>query len=236
MRPSSSFAADLRAGAFAIAPLTIAAIPFGLIFGAEAMRRGLSPAEASLMSLVVFAGGAQFLAVGLWRHPAPWAALAFAVLLINLRHVLMGASLVPSMPLFRGWRRWAAAFLLTDEVWATSERRAMTKPLTPAFYLGAGGSMYVVWQIATLLGTLIGGYVPNPETYALDFAFPATFLCMVMGFAKSWRAAPVIAASAAASLAAHAFLGGTWYVIAGGLAGMAAAVALPAAHRARGRA
>jgi 4-azaleucine resistance transporter AzlC len=217
----------LRAGAFAIAPLTIAAIPFGLIFGAEAMRRGLTPAEASLMSLAVFAGGAQFLAVGLWRHPAPWASLAFAALLVNLRHVLMGASLVPKMGRFLSWRRWLAAFVLTDEVWATSERRAHRGPLTPAFYFGAGGSMYSVWQIATACGTAIGSYVPNPETYALDFAFPATFLCMVMGFARTWRTVPIVAASAAASLATHHAFGGSWYVIAGALAGMATAIVLP---------
>jgi 4-azaleucine resistance transporter AzlC len=227
----ASFAAQFRAGALAILPLVVAAIPFGVIFGAEASRRGLSPADASLMSATVFAGGAQFLAVGLWRHPAPWAGLAFAVLLINLRHVLMGASLVPKMEAFAGWRRWLAAFILTDELWATAERRALVQPLTPAFYAGAGVSMYAVWQTATALGALIGGFVPKPEIYGLDFAFPATFLCIVMGFAKSWRAAPVIAVSAAAALTAHAFLGGTWYVIAGGLAGMAAAVAVPSPPR-----
>jgi 4-azaleucine resistance transporter AzlC len=231
MTNSDSVAAEACAGALAIAPLTIAAIPFGLIFGAEAVRHGLAPSEAMLTSLTVFAGGAQFVAVGIWRRPAPWVELGLAVLLVNLRLVLMGASLVRRMERFLGWRRWAAAFLLTDEVWATCERRAAGRPLTPAFYFGAGGSIYVIWQIATTVGALIGGYVPKPETYGLDFAFPATFLCMVMGFARTWRAAPVLLASAAAAIVAHRLLGGTFHVIAGGLAGMAAAIALPPATR-----
>ena len=227
MTGPDTMAAEARAGALAIAPLTIAAIPFGLIFGAEAVRHGLSPTEAIVTSLAVFAGGAQFVAVGIWRHPAPWVELGLAVFLVNLRLVLMGASLARRMERFAGWRRWAAAFLLTDEVWATCERQAAARPLTPAFYVGAGGSIYVAWQIATAAGALVGGYVPRPETYGLDFAFPATFLCMVMGFAKSWRAAPVILASATAAIVAHAALGGTLYVLAGGFAGMAVAVASP---------
>ena len=227
MTKPDAMAAEARAGALAIGPLTIAAIPFGLIFGAVAVRHGLTPSQAIVTSILVFAGGAQFVAVGIWRHPAPWAELGLAVFLVNLRLVLMGASLVRRMERFCGWRRWAAAFLLTDEVWATCERRAAARPLTLAFYLGAGGSMYVAWQIATAAGALVGGYVPKPETYGLDFAFPATFLCMVMGFAKGWRAAPVILGSGIAAIVAHAALGGTLYVIAGGFAGMAIAVALP---------
>jgi 4-azaleucine resistance transporter AzlC len=223
----SSFAQQFRAGAFAIAPLAAAAAPFGLIFGAQSLRHGLTAPETVLMSATVFAGGAQFLAVDLWRSPAPWAALAFAVLLVNLRHTLMGASLVQKMQEFRPWQRWLAAFVMADEIWAVSERRAFSGPLTPAYYAGAGLTMYVVWFVSTFLGTRIGAYVPRPEAYGLDFAFPAVFICMVMSFARCWRAAPVIAASAAAALVTRHLFGGTWYVIVGGLAGVAAAMALP---------
>ena len=62
-----------------------------------AVAQGLSPAEATLMSVLVFAGGAQFAAIESWASPAPVAALVFGTLLINARHVLMGASLAPKM-------------------------------------------------------------------------------------------------------------------------------------------
>jgi 4-azaleucine resistance transporter AzlC len=217
--------AEFRSGALAIAPLAAAATPFGLIMGAEAVRHGLDPAEAALMSASVFAGGAQFLAVGLWQRPAPWETLTLAVLLVNLRHVLLSASIVRKMGLFRPWQRYLAAFFLTDEGWATSERRAAERPLTPAFYAGVGLTMYGVWLAATIVGTIAGGLIPRPEIFGLDFAFPAVFIGMVVSFAKSWRAVPIIAASAIAAFIAHRALHGAWYVIIGALAGMAVAFA-----------
>lgn len=225
--PPPSRTQDFLAGARAIAPLVAAAAPFGLILGANAVRQGISPLDAVIMSMTVFAGGAQFLAVGLWQHPAPWLGLGVAVLLVNLRHVLMSASIVRRMDGFRPWQRALAAFVLTDEGWATSEQHARRAPLTPAYYAGVAAPMYLVWVSSTALGTIAGEAIPDPARFGLDFAFPAVFLCMVTGFARSWRAAPVVLASAATALLVHHFAGGTWYVIAGGLAGMAAAAALP---------
>jgi 4-azaleucine resistance transporter AzlC len=216
-------------GMLAIAPLALAAMPFGMIFGAEALRHGLTAGEVILMSAAVFAGGSQFMAVGLWQDPVPWIGIVFAVLLVNLRHVLMSASLVRKMERFRPWQRWLGAFLLADETWATSERRAFAQPLTPAFYAGAGLTLYLAWVLGTALGTVLGSLVRNPERLGLDFAFPAVFICLVMGFARSWRAAPVILASAAAALITRELVGGTWFVIVGGLAGMTVAAILPPA-------
>ena len=218
-----------KAGFAAMAPLAAAAAVFGMIFGAEALRHGLTPAEVVLMSATVFAGGSQFMAVGLWSDPVPWLGITIAVLLINLRHVLMSASLIRKMDAFRPWQRALAAFFLADETWAVSERRALAQPLTPAFYAGAALTLYLAWIAGTAAGTVLGGLVNSPERFGLDFAFPAAFICMVMGFAKSWRAAPVIAASAAAALLTRQWLGGTWFVIIGGLVGMAVAAMLPVA-------
>lgn len=218
---------QFTAGARAIAPLALAAMPFGAIFAANALAKGLAPAEILFMSGAVFAGGAQFMAVGLWQHPPPWLGIAFAVFLVNLRHVLMAASLAGKMARFRPWQRWLGAFVLTDEAWATCELRAARTPLTPAFYAGAGLTMYAAWAIGTGIGAGLGSLIAQPQRLGLDFAFPAVFLCLVLHFARSWRAAPPIAAAAAAALLARHFAGGTWFVIAGGLAGMAAAAALP---------
>src|SRR3954471_15241326 len=91
----SPFRREFRAGLRDIAPVAVAALPIGLLFGAVAAAKGLSALEVGLMSAFVFAGGAQFAAIEAWAHPAPIAALAFATLLINARHVLMGASLGP---------------------------------------------------------------------------------------------------------------------------------------------
>jgi predicted branched-subunit amino acid permease len=91
-----------------------------------------------------------------------------------------------------------------------------------------GVTTYVSWLIATAIGAIAGSFIPQPELLGLDFAFPAIVICLVLGFSRSSRAAPVVAASAIVALLTHRFVGGTWFVVAGGLAGMIAAVLLPA--------
>ena len=95
MRTRLSLSPDARDGLRDIAPVMIAAAPIGGLFGAIAASKGLSLAEVALMSTLVFAGGAQFAAIELWSYPVPVAAILFSTLLVNARHVLMGASLAP---------------------------------------------------------------------------------------------------------------------------------------------
>ena len=108
---------EVRAGLRDIAPIVVAAVPISLLFGAVAAAKGLTPFEVTVMSALVFAGGAQFAAIETWIHPAPILTLAFATLLINARHVLMGASLSPKVRMSR-IQKFLAFFFLTDEAWA----------------------------------------------------------------------------------------------------------------------
>lgn len=224
--------AEARAGIAAMLPVALAAIPFGMLFGAEAARQGLTVAEALLMSLMVFAGGAQFMSMGLWADPAPWLGLALATLVVNLRHVLMAASLSGKVASFTPLQRAIAAFLMADETWALAERRAFGDQLTPAYYFGVALTLYVLWATSTVAGALVGGLIPEPERYGLDFAFPAIFICLITGFVKNWRAVPVIVASAGVALVLHATVPGMWFVLGGGLAGIMVAALLPVAQAA----
>ncbi len=216
--------ADFRAGLIAAFPTVVAVIPFGLILGQQATAKGLTPAEMLAMSSIVFAGSSQLIAVGLWSTPAPVAALALMALLVNLRHVLMGASLSGKITHFGRWR-YLAAFLLTDESWALSERRALGLPISRTFYFTVALTLFVCWQLSSGLGTLFGAYLEHPETFGLDFAFPAIFIALALGFWKgARRTGPVIAASAIVAVIVHSTVPGAWYVIAGALAGITAAV------------
>jgi 4-azaleucine resistance transporter AzlC len=227
---TSDTVSERRAGILAILPAAVAAVPFALLLGQQAVAKGLSPLEVFAMSAIVFAGSAQFLAVELWTDPTPVLALTLSALLINLRHVLMGASVAGKIGGF-GSLRWTGAFLMTDEQWAVVERRALTHPVTPAYWFGAGLFLYLVWQASTVTGAVLGAFIADPARYGLDFAFPAIFIALTAGFWKGWRTAPVIAASAAAAIVVHRTLPGAWFVIAGALAGMAAAVATAATAR-----
>lgn len=207
-----------------IAPIIVAAMPIGLVFGAVAASKGLSPLEAAMMSALVFAGGAQFVAMDLWTHPAAWSALGFAALLVNVRHVLMGASLAAKMQRFSPWQKYLGALVMADENWAMAEARAARMVLTPAYYAGLSILFYLNWIVASLVGALLGAFMGDPAAIGLDFAFPAVFIVLVMGFWKGPATGMVLIASAAAAIAVHRFVPGAWYIAAGAAAGLVAAL------------
>lgn len=222
--------AEFAAGVVAILPLAVAVMPFGLILGANAAAKGLSLAEVLAMSAFVFAGSAQFLAIDLWRDPAPWAALGLTTLLINLRHVLMGASFSQKLGRFGRAGRLVAVFFMADEIWAVAERRALERPLTPAFYAGLALPLYVNWLALTVAGAALGKLVADPRALGFDFAFTAVFIGLVAGFWKGRPTLKITVASAVAAVVVHRLLPGAWYVIAGAGAGIAtAALTAPAA-------
>jgi 4-azaleucine resistance transporter AzlC len=215
----SEFADGLRA----IAPIIVAAMPIGLVFGAVAASKGLSPLEAGLMSALVFAGGSQFVAMDIWTHPASWAALGFAAFLVNIRHILMGASLGRKMGAFRPSQKYLGALLMADENWAMAEARTTQVQLTPAYFAGLSILFYINWVASSLAGALLGAFLGDPALIGLDFAFPAVFIVLVMGFWKGPRTGMVLIASAAASIAVYLTIAGAWYIAAGAAAGLVAA-------------
>jgi 4-azaleucine resistance transporter AzlC len=213
---------DMRLGLRDIAPAAIAAVPIGLLFGAVAVAKGLSPAEVTLMSLLVFAGGAQFAAIETWVSPAPVAALAFATLLINARHVLMGASLGPKMRATRG-QKLLAFFFLTDESWALAERRSLDRPLTLAYWTAAAVVLPIAWVGSTALGAVLGSFLGDPQKLGADFAFTALFIGLIAGFGRARVTLITIAVGAAVAALVYKLVGPPWHVASGALAGIAAA-------------
>ncbi len=221
--PAAGPRAEFLAGAAAILPVLVAASPFGLLLGALGAAKGLSPLEVGLMSGLVFAGGAQFVALDLWRTPAPWLTLGFAVLIVNLRHVLMGASIQRRMGGFPMWGKIAALMVLADEIWAFAEERAARTALTPAYYAGLGVTLYVGWLMFTVGGCLVGALIGDPAAYGFDFAFAATFIGLLAGFRSRPGFVPAVLASIAAAVAVHLAMPGPASIAAGAVAGVSAA-------------
>ena len=178
--------AALMAGARDTIPMLVGAAPFGIIFGALVMtlpNHALGPWLGQLMSLVVFAGSSQFIAVGLVASHAALAVIWFTTLIVNGRHLLYAASLSPRfshLPL-----RWRAAMglLLVDETFAVAidyERRFPGSPVAHWHFLGSGIAMYLNWQLFTVIGLLFGAAFPGLQALGLDFAMVATFIAIVM--------------------------------------------------------
>lgn len=223
MRPDS--AAELRAGAVAILPAAVAVVPFALLMGALAAQKGLSPLEVTAMSLLVFAGSAQFIVVEAWTEPAPWLLASAAALMVNARHLLMGASLAPKIGHFGRRRSLFALFLMADEVWAMAERRAIERRLSLAYYLALGLVLWLNWVVWSGVGAAAGALLDDPAALGFDFAFTAIFLTLLVGLWRGPRTGVAIAAGAAAALAVHLAVEGPWYIAAGGIAGALAGAA-----------
>jgi 4-azaleucine resistance transporter AzlC len=216
---------EFRRGALEILPIVLAAIPISVLWGTLAAKKGFSPFETGLASASMFGGAAQFVAIDLWREPVPWLLVIFSVLVVNARHVLMGASLTRHLGHIAPHRRPFVMFLLVDEVWALAERRALHCPLTWPYYLGLGLPLWVSWTTASVLGALIGRSLGEPAAYGFDFAFSSLFIAILASFWKGPRTGIVLAASGAVAALSKLFIPGAWYIVLGGLAGVALAAA-----------
>jgi 4-azaleucine resistance transporter AzlC len=176
-----------------------------------------------LTSACVFAGGAQFAAIELWTRPVPVLALAFGTLLINARHILMGASLTPKTDRFAPWQRFIGFFAMADENWALSERRAAATALTPAYYFAMTIFFYLNWVAWSTAGAIVGPWLGDPARFGADFAFTALFIGLIAGFWNGRVSAAAILASGLVAALVKVTLGAPWHVPAGALAGIVAA-------------
>jgi 4-azaleucine resistance transporter AzlC len=209
----------IATGARQALPLAISSFPYGLIFGTLAQSAGLHLAETALMSATVCAGAAQFVVVGLWTLPPVPTSILATTLLVNLRHLLLGATL-------RGWftgttrpQLYGSAFFLFDETWALTHREADTGGRDRGFLLGCGLVLWFSWTASSTLGYLIGGRVPDPTRWGLDFAATAVFLALLAGMWRGRRDLLPWLIAALVALAAARWLPGQWYIVLGGVAG-----------------
>ncbi|WP_273428133.1 AzlC family ABC transporter permease [Chitinibacter tainanensis] len=178
--PHSARAA-LRAGFQATLPMQMGVAPFGLIFGALAISAGLPGWAAVAMSLLVYAGSAQFLAVSLLASGADWPLIVFTTMIVNLRHALYSASLHTELAPLPFWQRAGLAYFLTDETFAAMQlaRQQQVQPLG-VFMLGSGLCNGGSWLLSTIAGVLLGQSVPGLASWGLEFAMVATFTGIVV--------------------------------------------------------
>jgi len=188
------------AGVRAESPLLIGVFPFGLIYGALAIGAGISPAAAQMMSSIVFAGSAQFIAAQLIRESAPGLVIVLTIAVVNLRHMLYSASVAPIIEHLPARWRTLLAYLLTAEASAATIIHYEEEGFTPTghwFFFGAGLALWTTWQLSSALGIFLGAALPS--SWPLDFAIPITFIAMVMPVLKD---KPVVAAAVSAGIVA----------------------------------
>ena len=188
----------------------------GTTFGVVARQSGLEPIEIVAMSLFVFAGASEFAMVQLFSQSAPAAIVILSVLFINLRHLLMATSLRPHLGRLPLAQRLFAAFLLTDESFAMATGHFRRGGRSVAYYFTFAIALFLLWNIATAIGIVVGGAIGDPRRFGVDFAITATFIGIVV-LAIRHRVDIVIAIAAALIAGALALAGAsTIAVIAAG--------------------
>lgn len=212
-------------------PVVVASGPFSLLFGAIAVDNGFSVFEAFFMSATVFGGASQMVGIELFgHHVAPWL-IVLSIFAVNFRHVLYSAAIGRHLAHWPTAQQAVAYFLLTDPQYAFAESEAQKgRKVGFSWYMGAALTVYVCWNILTVVGAFFGQLVPNTSALGIDFLLPIYFLGLVMDFRKRPLWLPIVAVSAAASIVAYKFVGSPWHVSLGAVAGVALAVILPPHH------
>jgi 4-azaleucine resistance transporter AzlC len=198
--------AEFLAGFRGILPLLIGSMPFAIIFGAVAVTSGLSPLAAAAMSAFVFAGSAQFVAAGMVAAGAGTLVIIFTTFIVNLRHVLYAVTLAPHLKHLS--QKWILplGFSLTDESFVVAIERYNRDDASPHkhwYHLGTSLPLYINWQFFTWVGLWAGRAIPNPAAWGLDFAFPATFIGMLVPLVKGRSVIACVITAGIATLLFH---------------------------------
>jgi 4-azaleucine resistance transporter AzlC len=206
-----------------IAAIWLAAGFIGLSFGAIAVASGMPGWAVITMSLVVFAGGSQFLAVAMLAAGSPLAAV-FGGLLLNARHLPFGLAMGDVLAGPR-WRRLLGAHVLIDESVAFALAQTEAAHRRRAFWL-TGVGIFCTWNAGTIAGVLVGGAVGDPARYGLDAAFPAALLALLLPSLREPTARRVALVAATVAVATTFSLPPGLPVLLA-LVGLAAAAPLP---------
>lgn len=175
----------------------------GVSFGAITVSGGLPVWLPIALSLVVFAGGAQFLFVGVIASGGNPIAAVLAGLLVNARHVPFGFAV--SDVLGRGWRRLVGTHVMIDESVAFALAQPDYRQRRSAFW-AAGVGLFVVWNAGVVLGAFAGTVISDTDVLGLDAAFPAVLFALVMPSMRDARTRTAAIVGAVVALAATPFV------------------------------
>jgi 4-azaleucine resistance transporter AzlC len=210
--------------------IAASALAFGFVYGLAAREAGFSPIEAVAMSVFVFAGAAQFAAVGYVIQGLAWPGVILLTFLLNARHLLYSAALAPWLREVPRPRRAVMAHLLTDEAFALSighfDRIRRTDER--GYWIAAIGSTFIPWNLATVAGVVLGAQIPDPARFGLDIVFPAAMAGLAVGLVTGRRELVAAIVGAGLGVVVALIVSPAVGIIAGGILGPLAGMAVPA--------
>jgi 4-azaleucine resistance transporter AzlC len=217
--------AGMREGVRLSVALLPGCLAMAVAIGTLAAQKGLDLAETVLMSAVLFAGASQLVALEIWTPRFTLPALVTVALVtaaVNLRYLLMTASLRPWFAGMPASQAYPSLLLTVDANWIVAMRYRREGGADPGVFLGSGLVLWVCWVVGAVPGYLIGSQIADPARFGLDLALPAFFAAMLVPLWRSPRWAITWVVSGAVSLTVWLIVPGWWFIVAGAIAGSVA--------------
>ncbi|MEG0439196.1 MAG: AzlC family ABC transporter permease [Solibacillus sp.] len=162
-------------------PTLLGYISIGVAFGVVGIASGISVLEIFLLSVLVYAGSAQFIFCGLYLAGAPVTAIVVTIFIVNLRHLLMSLTIAPYFTKHSTLRNIGFGTLLTDETFGVSVVAASKEGRLGGKWMdGLNVTAYTTWIAACTFGGVVGQWLPNPEKWGLDYALVAMFVALLI--------------------------------------------------------
>lgn len=206
----------LRKGLSSAAPIAIGYVPIAIAFGVIARQAGLPFVETVLMSMMVFAGASQFMAVQMATAGALGMEIIVATLVLNFRHFVMSLSLMDRLRNAPLLTKAGLSFGITDETFAvaTMDEQGQDTPLHPAYMAGLILLAYGSWVSGTVIGALFAQVIPPAISDSMNIALYAMFIgLLVPAVRKMWRAGAIALIGMALNALFGLFLPGGWATI-----------------------
>ena len=166
-------------GGAAAWPICLGYLPIGLAFGVLAQKAGLTPFQVALMSLFVFAGSSQFIAVSMLAAGASFTAIVATTFMVNLRHLLMSSSLAAILGRESRLKLTFFAYGVTDESFAVNYTRLSAGEWGLDRSLVVNQTANLMWSVSTVAGVYFGHLIPA-HALGIDYALTAMFICLLI--------------------------------------------------------
>jgi len=162
-------------------PTLIGYISIGIAMGIVGAASNLSILEVALLSILVYAGAAQFIICALLVSGSPFSVIVFTTFIVNLRHFLLSMTIAPSFKNYSLLKNIGIGSLLTDESFGVAANKIAKREMINASWMnGLNLTAYFFWILSCTLGAVFGKWISNPEVLGLDFSLTAMFLALLV--------------------------------------------------------
>ncbi len=202
---------QFKEGVRAAFPIVLGYLPVGVAFGVLARKAGLTTFEVGLMSLLVYAGASQFIAIEMISKSISWFPIVIATFFLNLRHLLMSSTLSLYFKKNRSRTLCLLSAQLTDESFAVAMSNTSKVSNRPSYLFGLQITSQLAWIAGSVGGALFGKLIDHKE-YGIPFALPSLFICLLVIQINKVRHLWVMVIAGISSIFFNWAFPGNWYI------------------------